>query len=213
MTKLTATTAVAIGISIAAMGLAAFSSQPQDAATIAREVCATCHGPDGNSAESVYPRLAGQQKDYLVVQLKAFRDRQRADPLGTVYMWKHASPLNDETIAALADYFAQQKPSHLRPADSRVLQAGRAIFELGLPAARVPACATCHGKRAEGVAVIPRLADQHPEYLVRQLVWFKNQVRAEPNAAPMHAATSGLSLAQIIEVSAWASYLGGSSAF
>lgn len=208
MTKLAATTGVAIGISIAAMGFAAFSSQ--DAATMARDVCATCHGPDGNSAESAYPRLAGQQKDYLVVQLQAFRSRQRADPPGAAYMWKHASQLSDETIAGLADYFARQKPSHLRLTDLRSLQAGKPIFESGLPAAGVPACATCHGKRAEGVAVIPRLADQHPEYLYKQLVWFKSQVRAEPNAAPMHATTAGLTPQQMIDVSAWASSLGGS---
>ena len=212
MAKLTAT-AVAIGISIAALGLAAFSSQSQDAATIVRQVCSTCHGPDGNSVESVYPRLAGQQKDYLEVQLKAFRNHQRADPLGTAYMWKHASQLSDEMIGKLADYFSRQRPSHVRSTDFRGLQAGKPIFERGLAAAGVPACATCHGKRAEGVAVIPRLADQHPEYLFKQLVWFKNQVRAEPNAAPMHATTAGLSLQQMIDVSAWASYLGGSSDF
>jgi cytochrome c553 len=59
--------------------------------------------------------------------------------------------------------------------------------------------------------VIPRLADQHPEHLVRQLVSFQNEQRGEPNAASMHAVTSGMMLDQIIAVSVWASRLGALS--
>src|ERR1700693_2114843 len=43
-------------------------------------VCSSCHGPGGRSTSSTFPRLAGQQKDYLVAQLQAFRDKTRADP-------------------------------------------------------------------------------------------------------------------------------------
>ncbi len=181
----------------------------QDVAKVVAEVCASCHGPQGNSPEVAYPRLAGQQKDYLEVQLKAFRDRKRGGPMAQAYMWIQASHLSDDMIAKLAAYLADQKPSSPGPADSSVLQTGQTIYERGIPSARVVACATCHGKQAQGDAVIPRLANQHPEYLVKQLVSFKNEVRAEANAAPMHAVTSGMTLQQIIAVAAWASHLGG----
>jgi cytochrome c553 len=184
-------------------------AQPQDAATMVSEVCSACHGPKGNSPESAYPRLAGQQKDYLEIQLKAFRDRARGGPMAQAYMWTQASRLSDGMIVKLAAYFAEQEPSNPGPPDSSVLQTGQTIYERGIPSARVVACTTCHGKQAQGDAVIPRLARQHPEYLVKQLVSFKNEIRADTNAAPMHAVTSGMTLQQIIAVAEWASHLGG----
>jgi cytochrome c553 len=50
-------------------------------------VCESCHGPGGRSISPTFPRLAGQQKDYLVAQLQAFRDKTRADPHAQTYMW------------------------------------------------------------------------------------------------------------------------------
>ena len=215
--RLTVTATLSIVALIAAHGgrpvRAQAQAPPQDVAKLVSEVCSSCHGPNGNSPESVYPRLAGQQKRYLEVQLKAFRDRARAGPMAQAYMWIQASRLSDDMIAKLAAYFAGQKPSSPGPADPSMLETGQTIYERGMPSARVFACAPCHGKQAQGDAVIPRLANQHPEYLVKQLVSFKNNIRADANAVPMHVVTSGMTLQQIIAVSAWASYLGGSRSF
>ena len=64
---------------------AAFSAQASDAAKpapkadpargepIASTVCGACHGPDGNSAIPVNPKLAGQHAEYLVRQMKNFK--------------------------------------------------------------------------------------------------------------------------------------------
>ena len=49
-------------------------------------VCSSCHGPEGHSISSTFPRLAGQQKDYIERQLRAFRDHTRADPHALTYM-------------------------------------------------------------------------------------------------------------------------------
>ena len=35
--------------------------------------CAACHGADGNSPVSIYPKLAGQNASYIVKQLKDFQ--------------------------------------------------------------------------------------------------------------------------------------------
>ncbi len=61
-------------------------------------VCSSCHGPKGRSISSTFPRLAGQQKDYIEAQLKAFRDHTRADPHAKTYMWGMAARLSDPTI-------------------------------------------------------------------------------------------------------------------
>ncbi|HUL46761.1 MAG TPA: cytochrome c, partial [Steroidobacteraceae bacterium] len=76
---------------------------------IAITVCGTCHGPDGNSMNPKYPRLAGQNANYLAAQLKAFRAQSRGDSDAIGYMWGMASQLDDATITALAEFYAGQR--------------------------------------------------------------------------------------------------------
>src|SRR6516165_7622067 len=83
---------------------------PPDIAGIVH-VCSSCHGPGGHSISSTFPRLAGQQKDYLVAQLTAFRDHKRADPHAQTYMWGMAGRLSNPEIKALATYYAAQPPT------------------------------------------------------------------------------------------------------
>jgi len=67
--------------------------------------CMACHGPDGNSVNPVWPKLAGQHAPYLEKQIKDFRDGKRKDPM----MSPMAAPLSDTDISNLAAYFAAQK--------------------------------------------------------------------------------------------------------
>jgi cytochrome c553 len=207
--KYSATVAALIIVALAAPVVSGIGRQrpAQDAATFAAENCASCHGPNGNSTETTYPRLAGQQKDYLEVQLKAFRGHERLTAPAMAYMLPRATRLSDARIAELAEYYSQQKPAAAAVANSSLLANGQLIFERGIPSAQVVACKTCHGSQGQGAAVIPRIASQHADYIVRQLAWFKNEQRSEPNAAAMHAVTSGMDLQQMIAVAAWASHL------
>ena len=68
-------------------------------------VCGACHGPDGNSANPLWPKLAGQHAAYLAKQLKDFKSGARKDPV----MAPMASPLSDQDMENLAAYFASQK--------------------------------------------------------------------------------------------------------
>lgn len=68
-------------------------------------VCAACHGADGNSANPMWPSLAGQHAPYLVKQMKDFKSGARKDPV----MAPMAKPLSDQDIENLAAYFASQK--------------------------------------------------------------------------------------------------------
>jgi len=179
-----------------------YAQQPT-AARLAAQVCANCHGPNGRSLSSAFPRLAGQRKEYLETQLKAFRDRTRADPMAQAYMWGMTSQLTDDMIAKLAAYYAEQKPVSGNGPDPKLVQAGLPIFEQGIPTANVPACGTCHGKNAEGNAIIPRLAGQHAEYLVKQLVMFKSELRSGANAPIMHTVTTSLTFDQMRAVAAY----------
>lgn len=64
--------------------------------------CAGCHGPNGVSSNPLWPNIAGQQEQYLVKSMKAYRDGQRSDPV----MVPMAAGLSDQDIEDLAAYFA-----------------------------------------------------------------------------------------------------------
>lgn len=68
-------------------------------------VCAACHGPDGNSVAPDFPKLAGQNADYLMHTLKAYRDKKRTNAI----MNGQAEKLTDADIANLAAFYAGQK--------------------------------------------------------------------------------------------------------
>jgi len=165
-------------------------------------VCSSCHGMGGRSISSTFPRLAGQQQEYLVNQLKAFRDHSRADPHAHTYMWGMAARLSDSTIDGLAAYYAAQAPVHGTPGGPAEMAAGKKIVDEGIPANNVPACAACHGEQAQGAGAIPRLGGQHRSYLERQLEAFSSNARANEI---MHENSKNLTAAQISDVTAFLS--------
>lgn len=158
-------------------------------------VCASCHGEGGNSTAPVFPKLAGQQPNYTVAQLKAFRDQKRYETDTQAYMWGISALLDDDTIQGLADYFAAQTPAPGKTGNPALMKKGKEIFEQGIPAKGVRACASCHGENAEGAAVFPRLAGQHAAYVVNQLNVFHTRLR--PHGVIMSRMTQNLSAAEI----------------
>ena len=166
----------------------------------ALHVCSSCHGFGGRSISPTFPRLAGQQKDYLVAQLQAFRDKTRADPHAQTYMWGMAKHLSDPVIEAIAAYYSAQPPVAGTPVTSPQIAAGAKIFSGGIPSQNVPACMGCHGAKAAGVGPIPRLAGQHPAYLALQLQAFASKARANEI---MHENSKNLTPEQINEVAAF----------
>lgn len=172
-------------------------------AVTAVQVCSNCHGVDGNSVSPNFPRLAGQQQAYIVAQLENFRSHQRSDPPGFIYMWGISHNLTDGQIKGLADYFAKQLPlPNDAKGDAQQMAAGKVVYENGIPAKEVPPCIACHGAKAEGLASFPRLANQHQDYLVKQLHVFQ-ETEGRPGT-PMKQVTHLLTPQ---EMEAVASYL------
>lgn len=68
-------------------------------------VCSGCHGPDGNSVNPIWPKLAGQHEAYLIKALKDYRSGARRNPT----MKAMSRPLSDADIANLAAFYASQK--------------------------------------------------------------------------------------------------------
>lgn len=74
------------------------------------QVCAGCHGVDGNSTIGANPRLAGQYESYLYQALVQYKSGQRKDLL----MSNIAAPLSDQDMKDLAAWFASQEGNVLQ---------------------------------------------------------------------------------------------------
>jgi cytochrome c553 len=155
-------------------------SDREAALRLATYLCSTCHGPEGRSEFPLYPNLAGQHTAYLEAQLRAFRNRSRGDQEAHDYMWGIASTLNDNIIKALSDFYASKKPAAGKPGEPAVIAAGKALFEKGDRSRNIAPCAACHGPKAEGLSVFPRLASQQGQYLSRQMTQMQLKLRDSP---------------------------------
>ena len=162
--------------------------------------CAACHGANGRSIAPTFPNLAAQTAPYIEAQLRAFKDQTRGDPDAQAYMWGMASPLSDAMISDLASYYAKQTPVRGNGVDSALIASGKQVFEKGITAAQIPACATCHGAHAQGMAAFPRLAGQHAPYLLKQLIVIQSALR---NAPVMHGVVKELTRDQMLAVTAY----------
>jgi cytochrome c553 len=104
MTLRTATLFIALGFSAAT--IAAPRGDVAAGKAKAQQVCAACHGADGNKTlDSTYPKLAGQYADYLSKALHDYKSGKRANAI----MAGFAAGLSDEDIDDLSAYFASQK--------------------------------------------------------------------------------------------------------
>ena len=164
--------------------------------------CATCHGAEGHATSPIFPSLAGQNRQYLIKQLQDFRSKKRVSET----MAPQVADLSDETIAALADFYAAKKPRTHRVSDADLIPVGRYIFTKGNSWSGVPACASCHGENAAGTATLPRLAGQNARYLMSQLKDFNQRTRNNDNEA-MHLVASRLTELETKAVSDYLSQL------
>ena len=172
--------------------------------------CAACHGADGNSPVSIYPKLAGQNASYIVKQLKDFQlamqtggEKGRNDPT----MMGMSAMLTEQNIQDLAAFYASKtmKPEET-PED--VVAAGELLYRGGDIERGITACAACHGPRGNGseTAKFPKISSQHADYLKAQLEKFSSQERANDQNGMMHDIAYKMKPADMEIIS---KYLGG----
>jgi cytochrome c553 len=127
--------------------------------------CASCHGENGNSLVSTFPKLAQQHASYLIKQLQAFKNGTRKNPM----MSSIAMGLSDDDMADIAAYYADQevsanqlpvlddeddeKPAATageKKADAKdpvqaLIAQGSDLYRNGDLTREVSACIACHG--------------------------------------------------------------------
>ena len=82
-----------------------------DAGKQKSQVCAGCHGVDGNSQITMYPILAGQYKNYLIHSLNAYKSGERQNAI----MSGFAAGLSEQDIIDLSTYYSRQKGLNIIP--------------------------------------------------------------------------------------------------
>ena len=166
-------------IAVTAIASAAAHGQEHAAATkpdlaraqqIVTQVCAACHGADGNSAAAANPNLAGQDADYITLQLAHFKAGIRVNATmqamaATAQRRRHAGAWR-VLRAAEAEGPAARDPTLVKSAQQ--------LWRGGDAARGVPACAACHSPTGAGIPKnYPRLAGQYADYTYAQLKAFK----------------------------------------
>ena len=177
---------------------------------IAGQVCAACHGADGNSVAAANPNLAGQDADYITLQLAHFKAGIRANPT----MQAMAASLSDDDMRSLGAYYAQQKPKGLAAKDPSLVKSAQKLWRGGDAANGVPACSACHSPTGAGIPKnFPRLAGQYADYTYAQLKAFKAGERGadaagrDINGRVMNAIAQKMSDAQMKAVADYAAGL------
>ena len=164
-------------------------------------VCSACHGADGNSVNPEWPSLAGQHPNYIVSQLKAYKDGTRVNPL----MSAQAMTLDDSARADLAAFYAGQA-STPRTADPQLVEAGKRLYRGGNTETGVSACIACHGPNGKGNPGgdgIPGIAGQHATYLAAQLRLYASGERRSDMNQMMRNVAAAMSDEEIEAVSSY----------
>ena len=143
------------------------------------QVCAGCHGADGNAMIPNYPKLAAQHAGYLLKQLQDFKAGIRKNPI----MSAQVANLSPQDMEDLAAYFSSQKRTLGADTDPKLTEFGQRIYRGGNETKAVPACMACHSPDGAGnpPARYPSLGGQNADYVSKTLMDFRSGERgADP---------------------------------
>src|SRR5215510_2385733 len=97
--------AAAAVIAAACAASASFAADPAAGKKVASGTCAVCHGVDGIARNPDAPHLAGENVEYLMRQLKAFKAGERKHEQMSII----AQSLSDEQMANVAAWYSSIK--------------------------------------------------------------------------------------------------------
>lgn len=139
-------------------------------------VCAGCHGADGNGgADPLWPKLAGQDPDYIAKQLADFKSGARQDPI----MAGMAAALSAADMKNIGAYYGSLKAKPGAARDAQLAKQGEKVYRGGDAKMGVSACMSCHGPSGHGIPPrFPKVSGQNAAYTRKQMLAFKSGSRA-----------------------------------
>ncbi|MFM6986250.1 MAG: c-type cytochrome [Hydrogenophaga sp.] len=174
--KLPVSLLLAASAAVLSFSVQAQSAKPDVAkgAAFYGQMCVACHAADGNSAIAENPKLAQQHPEYLVKQLKEFKEGKRVSAV----MQGFASALSDEDMRNIGFWLATQKAVPGVATNKETVRLGERIYRGGIADRQIAACAGCHSPNGAGIpAQYPRLSGQHAAYTEAQLKAFRDGSR------------------------------------
>src|SRR5688572_2640715 len=163
------------------------------------QLCAACHGPDGNYTDPQVPSIAGQPKLFLENQLILFREELRRSE----QMLPVVKGLKDAEIIKLAEHFSKLPAKGMEGGSP-----DKGLMKTGQERAKALRCGICHTSDFGGQNQIPRLAGQREAYLAGEMRAYRDGKRSGGDTI-MAAALYGVSDA---DIKALAHFLSRSSA-
>ena len=157
------------GMTIFATSVALAQSKVDPAHAAAKAAaCAACHGSATSPALPRTPILAGQQAEFLVLQIFLMREGLREVPemKGLFKGW------SDRDLEQVAAFFAAQPAPKSAGKREPKLHARGAAISQGM------GCGSCHLQNYAGQRQVPRLANQREDYLAASMKAFRDNKRA-----------------------------------
>lgn len=156
--------------------------------------CSGCHAVPGytNAYPNYHvPRLGGQNPDYIVAALSAYKAGQRNHPT----MLANASNLTQDDMTNIGAYLSGFELTPDTPPVHGNVSAGASK-------AKEAGCAGCHGQEGRNTQApnYPKLAGQYPDYLVKALKEYRSGARQQ---AIMNGIAGGLSDQDIDNLAAY----------
>ena len=193
-----------LSLLLSGLPLAGHAAGDPDAGKTKAAACVACHGPDGNSLNPEWPKLAGQHPGYTIKQLEEFQAGEtRRDQM----MAPMIAGLNEQDLEDLAAFYAKQPRSGGFASEERAAL-GEKLYRGGNLRTGVAACMGCHGPQGLGdpLAGFPSLAGQHAAYVVMQLRAFRSGERSNDSNRMMRDVVRWMSDEEMLAV---AEYIAG----
>jgi cytochrome c553 len=177
-------------------------------------MCSGCHGSDGNSMVSAFPKLAGLGEKYMTQQLRLIKSGERV----IVEMTGMLIASSDQDLQDMAAYYDSKTRQVSGAQDitlvgisnpEEALDYGENIYRGGNMKTGVASCTGCHSPsgNGNGPAGYPGLGGQHADYIAKQLLAYRRGERASGgNASIMQGVAANLSDK---EIKAVANYISG----
>jgi len=171
--------------------------------------CSACHGAQGQSINSDWPSLAGQNQRYLSDQLKYYQQGDRENVLMMAVI-PYLKTLTDSQLLDIAAFYGSQSPAVGQAKDdAELLTLGESLYRAGDLDRGIPACIACHSLNGAGNAQagFPRVSGQQKGYLISALKEYRNLDRnAGDYSLVMQSASQNL---KDSDIEALANYMHG----
>ncbi len=194
------TLAAVLGVLVSGLGLSDPAMAADGAALYKEKTCIACHGVDANTpVMPMYPKLAGQNEQYAINQMKDIKSGKRKNSQ-TAAMKGVMHLSSDEDMAVIAKWLAGL-PRSASPA-ATASGPGANLY-------LAKTCAACHGPDAQTpiMPLYPKLGGQSEEYALNQMRDIKSGARNNGMTAAMKGVMPMVSDEEMAAIAKWLSGL------